>query len=252
LAGMIHVSEPSELARAAEELASRGVYGMLISGGFTRDGKLPVEPYIPVLKMIKRRLNLILSIHPGFISVETMEALRDAGVDIVDYELSLDNYTLKVLRHLNISVEDHVKHYKLLLEHGPRYIVPHIPIGFTESDEWIINAINLLKESEPEILVFLVNMASGVEIVDRVVRVLEVARSKLSSEISLGCMRPHSIKRVLDEVVVKKELVDRIVNPHREVLDRYGLSVVEACCSIPRAILKTLYSDPSSSLRRDS
>jgi len=237
LKGMVHVSSPSELAEFAGAHAARGGLGVLVSGGFTREGRLPVEPYIPVLKNIRERYGLIVSVHPGFIPVETMDALKRAGVDVVDYELVLDDYVLKYMKNLSLTSRDVVEHYWEMLERGPRYVVPHIPLAFTGSDEWVEKAIEFLRDVEAEITVFLVNVYSTPSVVNRVLRVLEKARSKLPGEISLGCMRPHRIKSVIDKVVVEQGLVDRIANPSRHVLEHYGLKLVETCCSIPRSIL---------------
>ena len=237
LGGMIHVEKPEELYSIASKLYMEKAYGMLISGGFTRKGYLPVEPYIPIISSIKKEYGLILSIHPGLVERDLMIALRDAGVDIVDYELVLDSYILRILKHLEISVEDHIRHFKEMIEYGPPHVIPHIPLGFTRDDQWVYEAIELLKEYDPEIIVFLVNMGSTRDIIDRVVRVLEKARSKLSGEISLGCMRPFNLKKELDRIVIERELVDRIVNPLREHIRYYGLRVVETCCSVPRELL---------------
>ncbi len=237
LGGMIHIGSPKELYSVAHDVYVSGGYGLLVSGGFTREGYLPVKPYIPVLGEIKRDFKLLISIHPGLIDRDTMIALRDAGVDIVDYELILDEWVLRVLKHLNITVSDHIRHYEEMIEYGPPHVVPHIPIGFTVSDNWIYKAIDLLREYDPEITVFLVSMDSDHRIVERVLNILRKARSKLSGEISLGCMRPFKIKWVLDKKVIEEELVDRIVNPPSKYIREYGLRVVETCCSIPRSLL---------------
>ncbi|MCD6301035.1 MAG: radical SAM protein, partial [Staphylothermus sp.] len=89
LKGMNHVHSPDELMKTAEYYAERGAIGLLISGGFTREGKLPLKPYIKTIKEIKKKYDLVISIHTGLIDKEEAFMLREAGVDIIDYEFIL-------------------------------------------------------------------------------------------------------------------------------------------------------------------
>ncbi|OYT40185.1 MAG: radical SAM protein [Desulfurococcales archaeon ex4484_58] len=237
LKGMVHIEGPGELYSVAKYYWRRGAYGLLISGGFTREGILPVKPYLPVIRDIKRDFDLIISIHPGLIDRGLIEEIRSVGVDIVDYELVLDNYIIRDLKHLNKTIEDYIKTYEELLENGPPHIVPHIPIGFTRDDRWIYTAINILREYKPEITVFLVSISLDQNQVDRVVEILRYTRKKLY-ETSLGCMRPYKIKPILDRIVIEEKLIDRIVNPSKKYIKEYKLKVINTCCSIPYTMLK--------------
>ncbi len=240
LHGMIPAESPEELYHVAGEIYSSGGYGLLISGGFTRDGYLPIKPYLPVIKRIKKEYGLIISVHPGLIDNELINGLREAGVDIVDYELVLDQRIISDLKHLDKTVNDYIDTYELLISEGPPHVVPHIPIGFIEDDQWIYLTIDLLKKYDPEITVFLVAMQSDVEIIDRVLSILRYAGRELGGEISLGCMRPYKLKTLLDKKVIEEKLVDRIVNPLKKYIEKYRLRVVEACCSIPHSIVDKL------------
>lgn len=230
---MIHIYSPDELREIAREIILKGGYGLLVSGGFTRQGYLPIKPYLPVINEIKKKYDLIISIHPGFIDRDTMILLRDIGVDIVDYELILDKTILSIRKHLNITIKQHIKHYIDMIEYGPPHIVPHIPIGFTANDKWIYRAIDMLSEIEPENTVFLISMNSDMKIIDRVINILRYARTRLNGIISLGCMRPFKLKAILDKIVIEEELVDRIVNPLKKHIREYELKIIETCCSVP-------------------
>lgn len=242
LKNMIHVYSPEELYSVAEEYWVRGAYGLLISGGFTRDGVLPYKPYLETIKRIKRDFNLIISIHSGFVDRRGASELREAGVDIVDYELILHPMIIRDLKNLDKRVEDILDSYNNLLDYGPPYIAPHIPLGLTNSYEWVYETIDYLKTTKPETTVFLINMIDSVN-VDEVYRILKYAHDKQIGEISLGCMRPYTFKKTYDDEIIKTNQVDRIANPTKQTIMKYNLEIIETCCSIPLSNLFTLRLD---------
>ena len=67
--------------------------------------------------------------------------------------------------------------------------------------------------------------------IDRITAVLRYSK-KFFKEVALGCMRPITFKIRHDELIVQEKLVDRIVNPHKDIIVRYNLPVIHACCSI--------------------
>lgn len=246
LKGMEHALTPKQLYDLARHYAKQGAHGLLISGGFTKEGYLPIQPYLNTIRDIKRDFNLIINVHPGLIDEELAIKLRDAGVDIVDYELLLDLEIIKDIKHLNKKIEDYMKTYETLVKYGPPYVAPHIPIGIKYgSIDWEYSAIDILKDYNPYLAVFLVFIPAHGTLftkykypdIEDIVRVLGYARKKLDTEISLGCMRPPQVKSVLDSIVVERGLVDRIVNPRPSLIRRYNLKIIETCCSVPRELL---------------
>ncbi len=247
LRGMDHVYTPKQLYDLAKYYAHRGVVGLMISGGFTPEGYLPVKPYLGVLKSIKRDFNLVLNIHPGLIDHELIVELRDAGIDIVDYEFIVDDIVIKKIKHLaKKSWIDYVKTYEDLLWNGPPYIAPHILIGARYGViGYEYRAIDLLREYDPYITVFLVLIPDKntpmrnvkPPSIHEIVGVVEYARRSLRGEISMGCMRPPLMKNLLDDELLRRGLVDRIVNPHPRLIEKYGLRRIPTCCSLPREIL---------------
>jgi uncharacterized radical SAM superfamily protein len=247
LRGMDQVYTPKQLYDLAKYYTRRGVVGLLISGGFTPDGYLPVKPYLGVLRSIKKDFNLVLNIHPGLIDHELTVGLRDAGVDIVDYEFMIDNVVIKKIKHLvRRDWTDYVRTYEDLLKNGPPYIAPHILIGARYgSIGYEYRAIDLLREYDPYITVFLVLIPDKETPmrnvkppgIPEITNILEYARRRLHGEISMGCMRPPFMKNLLDEKLLERGLVDRIVNPHPKLIRKYGLRRIPTCCSLPREIL---------------
>lgn len=249
LSGMKKVHTPKELYDLVKNLVKSGVKGVLISGGFNSDGVLPIEPYIPTIRDIKKDFGIIISIHAGLISKSLATELRAAGVDVVDYEFVVDDYVIKNIMHLNSkSYEDFLKSYEVLVEHGPPYIIPHILIGANYGKvETEFKAIEVLRDYKPPVTVFLIlkptentPMANVRVVVDEVIEVFRYARRKIVSEIALGCMRPLEMKYTLDFTLCELGLVNRIVNPLRKLADRFQSEVIETCCSLPSELIKSL------------
>ncbi len=247
LHSMVAAPTPRALYKFALKHASRGGLGMLVSGGFTREGRLPLEPFLPVLRRIKEETGLLLSVHPGLPAKDTPAALRDAGVDIVDYEVPTSNvFVEKVKRLPGRGVEDYLEGFDRFMDEGPRFVAPHITVGLpgaTLDDELgVAREVVRRKPYMVVVLVFIPTRGTGVSglqapSLERVLTFLRSLRAMYSGTVALGCMRPAAMKDVLDDAVVREGLADRMVNPRRSLIRRYGLPVVEACCSVPWELL---------------
>ena len=247
LRNMTPAVTPDDLYKISRWVWRRGGYGILVSGGFTREGFLPFHRFLRVLKKIKEEFNLIISIHPGLVKCEEAEMLRDAGVDIVDYEVPPGNYAVRELKGLKKDYIDYLYSLADLMECGPPYIAPHITLGLpgvSQDDE-----LRVLKDVvglNPYIIVFLAFIPTkgtslGREPPPSPLRIKEVlrkARNIYNGSLALGCMRPWSLKLSLDPIVIKEGLVDRIVNPPRILVKTLGLNVIPVCCSVPLKLIR--------------
>ncbi len=248
LRGMKHVTTPKQLFDLVRHLYAGGVRGILISGGFNQEGYLPIEPYIPTIKEIKSNFDILVSVHAGLIDKSLAIKLREAKVDVVDYELVVDEHVIRNVMHLSgKGKEDFLKTYEILVTHGPPYIVPHVLVGANYGN--IIKegeAVDVARELAPEVMVFLVikptegTAMQSVKVPKErdVVELIKYARQKFKGEIALGCMRPLTTKHTLDRMLCELGIVDRLVNPLKSVVDGFGLKVVQSCCSIPNELLK--------------
>jgi len=249
LSSMKKVSTPKELYDLVKMLYKDGIKGILISGGFNSEGFLTIEPYIHVIKDIKKDFRVVVSVHTGLISRSLAIKLRDAGVDIVDYELVVDDYVIKEVMHLKSrGHEDFIKTYDELIKYGPPYIIPHILIGANYGKVLTeFKAIDILRDYNPPITVLLIlkptenTPMTNVKVsVDDVVEVFKYVRRRLNSEIALGCMRPLEMKYTLDFKLSESGLINRIVNPLRKFIDKFQVENIETCCSLPNELIKNL------------
>ncbi|MEO3993696.1 MAG: radical SAM protein [Desulfurococcaceae archaeon TW002] len=247
LRGMEQAITPKQLYDLAKHLHTEGAKGILISGGFNKEGYLPIEPYINTIKEIKNDFGMIISIHTGLINKSLAMKLREAKVDVVDYELVMDDYVIKNIMHLpSKSSEDFLKTYEELKTYGPPHIIPHILVGANNGN--IVKEFETIEASidgSPEIIVFLIitpTRGAGmyparIPSNQEVIKLINYARQKFNGEIALGCMRPTITKYTLDNELCELGIIDRIVNPLKNTINKFRLEVIQSCCSIPNELL---------------
>ncbi|RLE52710.1 MAG: radical SAM protein [Candidatus Methanomethylicota archaeon] len=239
---MIHVNTPTQLYALCKRLKERhGIVGCLISGGFTKKGKLPIKAYLPTIKEIKKKLDLIVSVHVGVADKNYAEDLRSAGVDIVDLNL-LDPQTMTEVMNLKSSWKTVEETLKALQNYGPPFIAPHILIGAYYGEiRSEYELISMLKSYNPYIVVMLILLkvkGTPFELVkppevDNAIKVFEYARKIIpKADIALGCMRPRGeYGEELELKLLSKNLLDRIVIP-----STFKPKYLPFCCSLPKEL----------------
>ncbi len=238
------------LPRLLEALHRRGVRGVLVSGGWTRQGTLPVERHVEHLRWAKRRLGMIFNIHLGLVTDrELLQQLRDV-VDVVDYEFTLDPWMIREVRGLPFTGRRYLEALDAMLEEGLN-VVPHLFLWHPRSSlEQLDRELEALMDRGLGVVNLLVYIPPTGDIpsavAERLPGLLRHVRSRWPSRLYLGCMRPPAARRVLDPVAVGEGLVDRIANPslratrmHRDRLEFY-----DACCSIPDHLLPMFRDHP--------
>lgn len=250
LRAMVQVENPSRFQSFCKRLKERGGIGCLISGGFTKEGKLPFEPYLDAIRWAKRELGLTLSIHPGILDKDGATQLRDSGIDVAEFYVVLSENVLKSVMHTKLSRNDVMKALDTIYAHGPRYISPHITVGSDYGKvSWEYEAIDALRDYDPYVLIFLVLVPMEGTPMARVepppisdlLNLFAAARKKLeNTELALGCMRVRGkYTQTLESELIRRGLVDRITIPYVPVPG----PTIEACCSLPDSIAANLRKD---------
>ncbi len=232
------------LPRLLEALARRGVRGVLVSGGWTRDAVLPVEEHLDTLLEAKKKHSLVYNVHLG---LETRRHIleRAAGVfDLVDYEYTENRWMANKVRRVPGGVQRYRKALEAMLDAG-LHVVPHIFLWHPHRDpeRELVNEMKTLADLGLEEVNLLVYIPPSGDIdqatAEKLPHLLRLARTTWPGKLYLGCMRPPTARRILDEVAIEEQLVDRIANPslkatrkHRDKLEFY-----DACCSIPENLL---------------
>ncbi len=242
---MDNALSPQQLYWLMRKLYQSGVRGFLVSGGFTREGKLPFHSYLGVIRDFKREHDVVVSIHPGLIDRREARMLREARIDVVDLEFSLNPTFTEQVKGLGVkAVDRYAETLEALYKEGPDYIAPHILVGSSlglignePAELWF------LKDYNPYIIVLLIYAPTKGTPSEKdpkpeptyVLETLRYIRANYKGELSLGCMRPWGkYKNRVDDLILGEGLVDRIANPSKQLIDKYGLETIHACCSIPR------------------
>lgn len=252
LSGMIPCSDPRKLLELCERFASKGARGVLLSGGFNRQGYVPFEPFLDAIERIKQRTNLIVSIHPGLPPSWLIRELGRAGVDIADFDLIGDDQTISTILGSEKTTDHYSSALRTMSKHVP-HVVPHICIGLNAgkiSGEF--RAVEIAREVGPEVLVFLILtptpgtplFAAKPPSTSDVVKVVRYARECMPrTELALGCMRPRGNGRSRLELAVLRAGASRVVLPSPLTVKEarrsgFKIKTINACCSLPRSLLE--------------
>ena len=226
-----------------------GGVGALISGGCETDGSVPLIKFLDTIKKVKDQTNLIINTHTGLLHETTAQSLAEAGVDIVSFDINLDEEILREIYHLDKDLTDYKKAI-ILLKRYKLNIVPHICIGLYYGKlHKELESIKFILESEinPSLIVLIALIPPKNSIKFETPRALDIAKIVAvirflfpHTEISLGCMRPRgSIKVELEKYAIKAGIT-RIEIPSKQTLKwlkkenpQVKLKYFSACCAIP-------------------
>ncbi len=237
LRGMHPAPTPEALERLIEKRATR-LTGVLVSGGFTREGRLPIEPFLRVLERIRRRYpHLIISMHTGLVT-EDLAAKLEGLVDIVDYEVPLTRAHLRLMHLPWRTLLDYIDGIVVLQEHGLE-VAPHFLLGLSsaasEEEKLGIERLSRYIRVEVAVILYYTGAPRSAEAYVRIEDAVRAVR-RLAREVALGCMRPRWLKREEERLLY---LFDRLANPSAATRKTLGIKPLPYCCSVPSRLLVT-------------
>ncbi|NVM45496.1 MAG: radical SAM protein [Candidatus Lokiarchaeota archaeon] len=262
LDGMKPILNNHELKTYLMDLHNNDGIGFLLSGGCLPDGSVPLMDYLDTIKEIKTKTNLIINTHTGLINEETARKLSEVGVDIVSFDINMDEDIIKEIYHLDKNLED----YKRAINYLQKYninIVPHICIGLYYGKlHKELESIKFIKESglNPSLIVLIAlippenakkkfTRPKPIDIA-KIVSIIRFAYP--NSEISLGCMRPRGNVKIEIEKYAIKAGINRIEIPSKntlkwakELYPNINYNFFSACCAIPNEFEKLALSKDS-------
>lgn len=250
LSGMKAISKQEDLYTYLEDLHKQEGIGALISGGCDPEGAVPLDKYLDVIKKIKQRTNLIINTHTGLINNGTAEKLGQSSVDIVSFDVNVDEDIIKEIYHLDKNVNDYRRAIELLQKYDIN-IVPHICIGlYYGTIKMELETIQFIKQTikDPDLIVFIVLIPPKHSVsrfkmplpedISKIIAITRVLFPK--TELSLGCMRPRGRNKLKLEKLAIKAGINRIEIPSRKSLDwvrnfdpNIKFQFFSACCAIP-------------------
>jgi len=242
---MTPATTPQALYEACLEAWRRGGTGVLVSGGSTLDGSVPLEPFLPTLAKVKRELGLTVVVHTGLVSEEVARGMAEAGVDAAMMDVVGDEETALKVLHLKASPADFERSLSLLERYGVPS-VPHVVVGLHYGElRGELKSLEIISRHKPSAVVAVALTplpGTGMEGVrppspEAVARVLAAARLMMPDvPLALGCARPLGDHRVeLDRLALELG-VDAIAFPSEEAVEearRLGLRArfLASCCS---------------------
>ncbi|MDA8393252.1 MAG: radical SAM protein [Actinomycetota bacterium] len=212
LDGMISVRAGGNLFDLAKSLREGGSEGILVSGGSTRSGGVPLEKHLVHVPRIKDELGMRVIAHSGVVSPALAESLADAGVDGVMLDIIGADDTIHDVYHLPLTTADFETSLSLLSERGLR-IIPHIVLGL-HYGKFLgeHNALDMIARYPVSTLILVVLtplVSTPMEHLpppplDDVTSFFATAREAMpTTKVNLGCARPMGpMKRHLDEAAV--------------------------------------------------
>ncbi len=128
LEGMISLDTHRDLFATAKRLHEQGTDGVLISGGSSRHGGVPLLPHVEAMRRVREELGMRVVVHSGVVSPKLAEGLLNAGVDGVMLDIIGAEQTIRDVYHLDLTSADFERSLALLSERELR-IIPHIVLG---------------------------------------------------------------------------------------------------------------------------
>lgn len=239
LEGMIDASTEERMKRVLDEAVREGSKGLVLSGGSTLRGEVPVWRYSELLS--KYADKLVFVAHTGVVrNKETAEKFARAGVKIALLDMVGDNETIREVLKQPFTVDDYLNSFKYLKSAGIK-IAPHVIVGLSKRGvEGDLHALELLKEVNPDAVIIvglmpLVGTRYGKQPTpDELIRVLKKARDEFSVPVMLGCARPRGFAYLkVDKFAVDYD-IDGIAFPEEEVIpyakNKREIIFSNACC----------------------
>ena len=262
LKGMKQLVDNINLEQFLRDLYKKGGVGALISGGSRLDGSIPILDFLDTIKKVKNETNLIINTHTGLLNQKTAQKLADANVDIVSFDVNMDEDVVRNIYHLNIELSEYKRAIDLLKKYDLN-IVPHICVGlYYGKINKELESIKFIKETlvNPSLIVVIALIppkksklkfdTPKPEDIAKVISLLRFIFPK--SEISLGCMRPRGRKKIEVEKCALRAGITRIEIPSRETLKwlksqdkEIQFKFFSACCAIPKVYEKLAESKKS-------
>ncbi len=128
LKGMISVKAEENLFELARRLQTEGADGILVSGGSTKSGGVPLLRHLDHITRIREELGMRVVVHSGVVDPETAAGLARVGVDGVMLDIIGADETIRDVYHLDLTTADFERSLAMLAEHELR-IIPHIVLG---------------------------------------------------------------------------------------------------------------------------
>ena len=242
LRSMVPCASPKKLLELASKWREEGIEGVLLSGGSTLDGYVPLQRVLPAVPILKE-MGFYVSAHSGFATPELAKMLKQYGVDQVLVDVVGDDWAVRNILNLpGIKVVHRA--LEALYSEGLN-VAPHIIIGLSGKIAGEYKALKMLVKYPVSILIFVVlmpavamsNIVLPVPLEDALSVIVEGRQMFPDIPHSLGCARPRGIYRRTLEKWALRAGINRIALFSEEAVEEaesLGLEIKYelTCCSV--------------------
>ncbi len=237
---------PRELVKACLKFHEQGSTGALITGGCTREGKVPLYHFLDAIKEIKEKTDLILIAHTGIVNYDEAKGLKEAGIEGVCVDIVGSEKTTREIYGTGLHPKDYEKTLKAFEKAKIENISPHVCVGLHYGKLMHeLNALKIISSINPTnvVVIGLTNLKGTPMENVRInpmdlIKILCLARIKFpKSHISLGCARGKGeLRAEIDKLAVLSG-VNNVAVPtsmaYKEA-KRLNLEIKEfkACCAL--------------------
>ena len=255
LKGMKQILEAKDLEQFLLDLFNRNGIGALISGGSDLDGSVPLLGFLNTIKRVKKKTNLIINTHTGLLKEETARKLTEANVDIVSFDVNMDEEVIRDIYHLDVELDEYRRAIELLQKFNLS-IVPHVCVGLYYGKlHKEIESIKFIKETllNPSLIVVIAlippkmsNIKFETPKPEDIAKIIALIRFIFpNTEISLGCMRPRGKIKIEVEKYALRAGITRVEIPSKDTMkwlrkqnSEIQFKYFSACCAIPKKFEK--------------
>ncbi|MHA1932633.1 MAG: radical SAM protein [Promethearchaeota archaeon] len=262
LKGMKQILGEKDLEQFLLDLSKKDGIGALISGGSDLDGSIPLLGFLDAIKKVKKETDLIINTHTGLLKEETAKKLTEAKVDIVSFDINMDEEVIRNIYHLDVELDEYRRAIELLQKYNLS-VVPHVCVGLHYGQlHKEIESLKFIKETlfNPSLIVVIALIppknsdikfkTPEPEVIAKVIALIRFIFP--NTEISLGCMRPRGNIKLEVEKYALRAGITRIEIPSKNTIKwlRKQNSGVQfkffsACCAIPKKYEKLAESKKS-------
>lgn len=242
---MIPAVTPKEMNRIIDRLAENDCQGILVSGGATGNGEVPLAGFIESIAYAHEQ-GMRVIVHSGLLRRSTALALKEAGADQVLIDIIGDEKTIRDVYHLDRKPEDYLNAMLLCREAGLN-IAPHVVIGLHFGRiRGEYKSFDMISQAQPQVVVMVIITpicGTGMQNIipphiTEVAKLIGTARIvNPDTPLTLGCARPAGEYKRQAELMAVDCGVNGIAYPDENTIDyinQKGLEVVfsQKCCSL--------------------
>ena len=246
LKDMYEVSSPDEFYQLGVSLRKLGCQGILLSGGSTWNGEVPLIPFLSAAGALKRDLKIKIAVHTGLVSKNLARALAEAEVDAAMVDIIGSDETIREVYHLRASVDDFERSLGYLYQYGVK-TSPHVVIGLhfgkIVGEEKALELISSYPVASLVLVVLNPLSSTPMALVKpphplRLRSIFLKARMMFpKTPLVLGCARPGGKHKIITDSIALEAGFNGIAYPAEGIASyarRRGLEVEfqECCCSL--------------------